>query len=461
LAAAKCRGLAVVSSGMRRDRRFALLWAGQTISEFGSAITTLALPLIAVLTLDATAFQTSLVAAATTVAWLVVGLPAGAWVDRVRRRPVLIATDLGRALALATVPAAWALQRLTIAHLIAVAAVTGVLGVISVAAEPVFLTAIVDRDRLVDANGKLVASASAANVGGPGLGGALVQLAGAPVALLADAVSFVVSAVLLARIRVEEQVAAATGASLRADVAAGLRFALRNPFHRSMAVTGTISNFLLAGQGALLVIFLVREVGLSGGLVGVLFALGAVGALAGSLVAGRLAKRFGDALVIRVGPVVVAAAGLLIPLTTPGLGLAWFVAGQMIMFAGVAVFNVCVRAAVQIGTPPELLGRAGTSIRLFSRGALPLGDRRRVNGFGALGPRDDRDPDGFYVFGTGSAAPFARGTRPARRRDGRLGPGGHGSESSTIAPMSRPSWTALWVPERSFIITATTIWSSG
>lgn len=356
---------------LTRDRNFALLWAGQTISEFGSAITTLALPLIAVVTLGATAFEASLVAAATTVAWLVVGLPAGAWVDRVRRRPVLIAADIGRALALATVPAAWALDRLTIAHLIAVAAVTGMLTVVFMAAEPVFVTAIVDRDRLVDANGKLLATGSVAQIGGPGLGGALVQLAGAPVALLADALSFLVSAVLLARIRVAEKVAA--GSTLRADVAAGLRYVLRHPFPRAMVVTGTACNLVLAGEGAIVVVFLVREVGVSGGVVGLLFALGAVGALAGSLVAGRLAHRYGDATLIRTTPLMVAASGLLIPLTGPGLSLVWFVAGQLLMSAGVAVFAVCVRAAVQIGTPPELLGRTGTSIRLFSRGALPLG----------------------------------------------------------------------------------------
>lgn len=358
---------------LARDRDFALLWTGQAISEFGSAITMLALPLIAVATLHASTFEVSLVAAATSVAWLVIGLPAGAWVDRVRRRPVLIAADLGRAVALTTVPVAWALGWLTVAQLIAVAAVTGMLTVLFVAAEPVFLTAIVDRDRLVDANGKLVASASVAAIGGPGLGGALVQLVGAPVALLADAVSFLVSAVCLARIRLVERLDAATGSGVRADVAAGLRYILRNPFHRAMVTTGTISNFVLAGEGAVLVVFLVREVGISGGLVGVLFALGAVGALAGSLLASRLADRYGDAVIIRVMPLVVASAGLLIPLASRGPGLAWFVAGQLLMTAGVAVFNVCVRAAVQIGTPPELLGRAGTSIRLFSRGALPLG----------------------------------------------------------------------------------------
>jgi len=358
---------------LARDRSFALLWTGQTISEFGSAITTLVLPLIAVATLHASAFEVSLVAAATSVAWLVIGLPAGAWVDRVRRRPVLIAADLGRALALATVPIAWALGRLTVAQLIVVAAVTGMLTVLFMAAESVFVATIVDRDRLVDANGKLMASTSVALIGGPGVGGALVQLVGAPVALLADAVSFVVSAVCLVRIRVVEHMTEKTGSRLRADIAAGLRYVLHSPFHRCMVVTGTISNFVLAGQGAVIVVFLVREVGVAGGVVGVLFALGAVGALAGSLLASRLADRYGDAVVVRVVPVVVAGGGLLLPMTTRGAGLAWFVAGQLLLTAGIAVFNVCVRAAVQIGTPPELLGRTGTSIRLFSRGALPVG----------------------------------------------------------------------------------------
>jgi MFS family permease len=183
----------------------------------------------------------------------------------------------------------------------------------------------------------------------------------------------VVSAVCLARTRVVERVAATPGPSLRADVVAGLRFVLGSPFQRAMVMTGTISNFVLAGQAAVVVVFLVREVRVVAGLVGVLFAIGALGALAGALLASRLADRYGDALLIRIVPLLVAGAGLLIPLTGPGAGLAWFVAGEVLMNTGIAVFNVCVRAAMQIGTPPALLGRAGTSIRLFSRGAQPLG----------------------------------------------------------------------------------------
>lgn len=366
-------GETIPARSLIRERNSVLLWAGQTISELGTAVTALALPLVAVVTLGATAFQASLVAAATSVAWLIIGLPSGAWVDRVRRRPVLIAADLGRALALATVPVAWFFGVLTIVHLIVVAAVTGMMTVLFMAAEPVFVATIVDKERLVDANGKLVASHSVALIGGPGIGGALVQLAGAPVALLADAVSFLASAVFLARIDATEKTKTSTGTNLRADVAAGLRYVLRQPFPRSLVIIGSLSNFVLAGHGAILIVFLVREVGLTGGLVGLLFTLGAAGALAGSLLARRLAERFGDAVIVRWSPILVAGAGLLMPLTVPGIGLAWFVAGQLLMTASIAVFNVCVRAAVQIGTPPELLGRTGTSIRLFSRGALPLG----------------------------------------------------------------------------------------
>jgi hypothetical protein len=149
-------------------------------------------------------------------------------------RPVLIAADLGRALALATVPVAWFFGALTIVHLIAVAAITGVLTVLFMAAEPVFTATIVDKERLVDANGKLVASHSVALIGGPGLGGALVQLAGAPVALLADAVGFLASAVFLARIDVAEKIKTSTGTNLRADVAAGLAGGVAAGEHRAL-----------------------------------------------------------------------------------------------------------------------------------------------------------------------------------------------------------------------------------
>ncbi|GII25832.1 MFS transporter [Planosporangium mesophilum] len=364
----------MAGGGLWRDRDFALLWTGQTVSEFGSMVTLIALPLVAVVGLRATPFEVGLVTAASSVAWLVVGLPAGVWVDRVRRRPLMIWADLGRAVALATVPAAWALDALTVGQLIGVAAITGLLTVLFDVAYPVYLPAVVGRDRLIEANGKLQASASVAGIGGPGLGGLLVQLAGAPFALLADAVSFVFSALTVVGVRAVEEVAHRSDrTSLRADLSDGLRYVLRHPFPRTLALAGATANFVFGGYEAVSFVFLAREVGLAGGLIGLLFGVGTAGGLVGALLANRLAGRFGDARVVTLAPAVSVVGGLLVPLTGRGAGLAWYLAGSLLVNASITVFNVCMRSAVQISTPPRLLGRTVASIRLFSRGALPLG----------------------------------------------------------------------------------------
>ena len=202
---------------MLHDRGFVLLWLGQTVSEFGSMVTLVASPA-----------QVGMLTAAAYAAWLVVGLPAGAWIDRVRRRRVMVIADLLRAAVLATVPLAWALDALTIWQLAGVAFTVGLLSVIFETAWSVYVREVVDRDQLVDANGKLSASASAAMIGGPGLGGALLQIFSAPLALIADALSFLVSALCLYRIRVTETVAPRSERrSLRAEIAEGLRYGIR------------------------------------------------------------------------------------------------------------------------------------------------------------------------------------------------------------------------------------------
>ena len=151
------------------------------------------------------------------------------------------------------------------------------------------------------------------------------------------------------------------------------RYVLSNPFPRALASANGIGNFLLGGYEAVLLVFLVSELGLSGGLAGALFGLGAIGGLVGSLLAARLARRIGDAVTVWTAPLVTVLGGLLTTLAYPGPRIAWYVAGSLLLHGSLAVFNVCVRSALQIGTPPELLGRASGTIRLFSRGTLPLG----------------------------------------------------------------------------------------
>jgi MFS family permease len=358
-----------------RHRDFALLWSGQAVSELGSSVSIVALPLVAVVVLHASAFEVSLLTAAASIAWLIVGLPAGVWVDRWPRRRLLIGTDVGRALVLATVPIAWSMQVLSVAHLVVVAFTVGLLSVLFDVGYPALLPSVISRQRLVEGNSALAASESAANVIGPSLGGALVHLAGAPVALLADATSFVVSAVSLAALRVTEAQPQQRPARQRLtrEIRAGLRYVRTDPLARSVAVTGTLANFVLGGYQAVIVVFLAYQVGLTPALIGVLFTISAIGGLVGSLAAAPLARRVGNARVMWGAPAVMAACGLLIPMTSAGAGLAWYVAGALPLSLGVAAFNVCVRAAIQTATPDAMLGRVTATVRLFTRSAIPAG----------------------------------------------------------------------------------------
>jgi MFS family permease len=375
-----------------RDRDFRLLWVGQGVSEVGTAVTVVALPLIAVGQLQATPFQVGLITAAGFGAWLVVGLPLGAWADRRRRRPLLIAADLGRAALIATVPVAAFAEVLTIAHLAAVALLTGALSVLFDVAYPAYLPNVVVKDRLVDANGKLFATESAAHIAGPGLGGALIQAVGAATTLLLDVVSFLVSAVTLWVIRAVEpppppesakgrMQAQGEGApppsrspqSLRTDLAEGLRYTFRWPFTRAILVGCALANLVFGGYTAVVVVFLYVSVGLGEAAIGALFAIGATGAVVGSLLAAPLAQRFGDARLAWLAPAFQVGFGLLIPFTASGWRLGLFAAGSFVINGCIGIFNVCVRAAIQASAPPHLLARTGASVRLFSRGALPVG----------------------------------------------------------------------------------------
>lgn len=364
-------------ASLLRDRNFALLLGGQTVSNLGSTVTFLVFPLIAVRTLHASALAVSVVAAAGSFAWLVVSLPAGVWADRVRRRPILLGTDLVAALLLVTVPVAWAAHLLTVVQLAVVAFGLGVANVVFNVAYPAFLPSIVPPDRLVDGNGMLEASTSATSVAGPGLGGVLVQAASAPLALLADIVSFVVSAGAFALMRVAETPPArdadAPPRRMLPEIATGLRFVLASASIRALMVAVTIANFVFGGYSAVDIVFLARQLDTAPGVIGLLFSVGGIGGIVGALVAGPVARRIGDARLLVASTTFTTPALLMIPLTGRGAALAWFAAGSLLLSLGIAAFNVCARAAIQRSAPASMLGRVTASIRVFSRGALPLG----------------------------------------------------------------------------------------
>src|SRR6185437_6492645 len=271
-------------------RDFRRLWVGQTTSTLGSSVTSVALPIVAVATLDASTFRVALLSAA---AWVPVGLPAGAWVDRLPRRPVMLACDLTALLLFLSVPVAAWLGVLTFGHLLAVALGAGTASVFFQTAYQVYLPSLLNREDVGEGNAKLQATEAAAQVGGPGLAGLITQLAGAANAVLADAASFLVSALCLLAIRTPQPrlTRAGRGSTLREEITEGLRFVIRDPYLRVLAIFSAVSNIGLIGFQSILVVFLVREVGVGPGVVGGVAAGASLGGMIGAAFATTVARR--------------------------------------------------------------------------------------------------------------------------------------------------------------------------
>jgi MFS family permease len=287
----------------------------------------------------------------------------------------MIASDIARAVLFASIPVAWWLDVLTVAQLIVVSLLAGVGTVLFTIADTAFLPEVLPRDRLTDGNGAMQASMSASNIAGPGLAGFLVQVIGAPVTMLVDAASFVVSAATVAAMRTRETPAPKPQQRPRllTEVREGLRYVFRTPLPRTLAIGVGLCNLVLGGYDTVLILFFARQLHLPAVTIGVLFGVTAIGGLLGSLSAGRLARRIGDARAIVLVTTGFVGSGLLLPFTTNGLGLAWFVVGSLLFGGCIGVFNVCVISAMQATTPSHLLGRVSASIRTFTRGAIPLG----------------------------------------------------------------------------------------
>ncbi|MGH3382805.1 MAG: MFS transporter, partial [Actinoallomurus sp.] len=304
--APRARGTPRRPGGLFRHRDFRLLWIGQTTSKLGSSVTSVALPLVAVATLGASTFQVALLSAAAWLPWLLIGLPAGAWVDRLPRRPVMLACDLAALLLFLSVPVAAWLGRLTIGQLLAVALGAGTASVFFQTAYQAHLPSLLDRDEVAEGNAKVQATEAAAQVGGPGVAGLITQLADAVNALLADAASFLVSALCLLAIRAREPRLdrARRAGTLRREIGEGLRFVARDPYLRVLTLFSAVSNIGLIGYQSILVVFLVREVGVSPGVVGGLAAATSLGGVLGAASATARARRFGSArslLVAEIG----------------------------------------------------------------------------------------------------------------------------------------------------------------
>nr|BFE69014.1 hypothetical protein GCM10020092_023150 [Actinoplanes digitatis] len=280
--------------------------------------------------LDAGAFGVSLLTAAAWLPWLLIGLPAGAWIDRVARRPVMLISDLIAAALVISVPVAAWLGRLTMAHLLAVALLLGVATVFFTVAWTAYLPAMFDADDLVEANSALQGTESAAQVAGPAAGGLLIAAVSAVAGLVVDALSFLFSAFMLWRIRrAERRPAVAGGGSIWREIAAGVRWLLRDRFLRNLTAYGAAANLWLTGMNAITVVFLVREVGVSTAGVGMLLAAVALGGVGAAAVTPRLVSGLGGARALVACKVFGGVASLLVPLTRPGPGLCVFVAGML------------------------------------------------------------------------------------------------------------------------------------
>ena len=360
-----------------RHREFLKFWAGSAISDVGSQITALAVPLIAALTLDATPWQMGLLAAAGSAPILLVGLFAGVWADRVRRRPVLIAADLGRAALLLIVPLAAVSGVLRIELLYAVLLLTGALTVLFDVADMSFLPSLVTTDRIVEGNTKLKSTSSAAQVVGPSVGGVLVSLMTAPFALLVDALSFLISGAFIAATRVEEAAPETRGAraGVVEEITEGVRVVIGDRILRALASASATTILFGHMFKAVYVLYMTRVLGLSAMGVGLVFATGGVGSLAGSVVAERLARRFGPGPTMIGAQVAFGLAGTLVPLAVlvPSWALPMIVASEFASWMAILVYWVNAISVRQAITPDRVLGRVNATMWFLAGGAKPIG----------------------------------------------------------------------------------------
>jgi MFS family permease len=360
--------------GVLADFDFRQLFLADTVSQVGSQVTLLALPLVAVLALHANAFEIGLLSAADTAAFLIVGLPAGALVDRLRRRNVMIAGDLSRAIMLGSVPFAWWMGWLSMPQLYVVGLGTGLATVFFDVAYQSYLPHLVGRGSLVEGNAKLQGVQSVSQLAGPTAAGFLIQALTAPYAIVIDAVSFVGSAFFVGRIRKrEDKPERGPDAHLGREISEGFNFVVRNKVLRSIAACTGSSNLFSGIGGAMLILLLAGHLHISAGLIGVVFSLMAIGGLIGALTAQRFAKWLGQGPVIWISIAVTSPFALLVPLAQPGWKLWAMAFGNFVYWIGVVVYNVNQVSFRQALTPDRLLGRMNATMRFLVWGTLPLG----------------------------------------------------------------------------------------
>jgi MFS family permease len=369
----------IPQSGLWRHADFLRLWSAETISRFGSEFSGLALPIVAVIVLDVSAFKVALLATVEFLPFIIFTLPAGVWVDRLPRRPILVAGDVGRALALASIPLAYAFDALTIWQLYVVGFVVGIGTVFFDVAYQSYLPSLVERDQLVEGNSKLEVSRSASQISGPGIAGGVITLLTAPYAILLDAISFVLSALFLFRIRKTEVLPAREGPrrgpfeGMGGELREGLRFVLGHPHLRAITACTGISNFSGQFMFAILIVYAVREIGLGVGTIGLILTLSNFGFLAGALSANKISARLGVGRTIISSAFLFGPALLLVPLAPDGAEIPFFVAAFALVGFSAVIYNITQVSYRQAICPERLQGRMNSVVRFVVWGVIPLG----------------------------------------------------------------------------------------
>lgn len=361
---------------LRRDPNYRKLWLAHTVSQLGTQLSFFAFPFIAVELLDATPLQLGILTSIQFAPFVLLGLPVGVLVDRFPRRPLLVAADFTRVALLALAALALAGDWLTLGLLYAFSVAIGSVSIVFDIASQSILPELVRRHRLVDANTGLEISRSAAQIGGAGLAGAIVQWLGATVAVALDALSYVVSGTFLAWLRLPTEPVAKAPAARSGwwrEAAAGLGFVFRHTVLRWLAIASGLANLGVAAMEALLVLFALRILDISAGQLGIVFAAGNVGILAGSFVTAWLTRRMREGAVLTLAAVAKAVGVLLVPLASLGAPVVVLAAGQLLRTLGVVMWNIIGVTVRQVVTPDAMLGKVNATMRVAAWSGLPVG----------------------------------------------------------------------------------------
>ncbi|MDQ7877214.1 MFS transporter [Microbacterium sp. QXD-8] len=359
-----------------RDRNFLTLWSGQALSQFGAQITELAIPVLAVLMLDATEWEVGVLNAAQVAAFLVVGLPAGAWIDRMRKRHVMIVADGVRAVALGTLPVLALSGALEIWHMIVVALIMGVATVFFDVSNQSIIPSLVRTNQIAEANGKLQSTEQLAGLAGPAFGGWLVGVLAAPLAIFITVGTYLASFVALLFTRDHERLRSPDDHKpLVHEIAEGLRWVFGNPLLRRIVGTTGVANFFGTMSTTLLPIFALRELGLTPQMLGIVFSLSAVGGLLGAIATPRIVKRLGEARAIPISAIAFSISPFFLPAISlvPALAFPLLVVQFFVMSFTILLYNITQVTFRQRITPPRLLGRMNASIRFVVWGVMPIG----------------------------------------------------------------------------------------